>query len=220
MLHELLKIWFELVHAWGYTGVVVLMAMESSVLPVPSEVVIPPAAFWAATDGHSMTFIGVIIAGTAGSYIGSVVNYALSSWIGMPLLTRYGKYVLLPPKKLKLAQAWVRRYGSFGIFTARLLPIVRHLISIPAGALRMSFGAFSVATIVGAAIWCTVLAWFGRSILGSSPELLNSPDQMVDVIKEKMLWFVGAVVVMAALYGVIVWFKSRSNHSVSTTSQK
>src|SRR6478609_11922956 len=127
MLHGLFQIWFQWVDQWGYFGVFVLMAMESSIIPVPSEVVMPPAAFWAAQG--RMDFWGVVLAGTLGSYVGSVASYFGAQLIGQPVLKRYGKYVLLPAEKLELAQTWVRQYGVAGIFVARLLPVVRHLIS-------------------------------------------------------------------------------------------
>src|SRR3954451_13678007 len=104
MFHEMLKIWFQWVEQWGYTGVFVLMAMESSIIPVPSEIVMPPAAFWAAQG--RMSFAGVVIAGTAGSYFGSILSYWISGWVGQPLLHKYGKYFLLPPEKLTLAEKW------------------------------------------------------------------------------------------------------------------
>ena len=96
-----------------------------------------------------------------------------------------------------------------GIFTARLLPVVRHLISIPAGVLRMPFGAFATATFVGSALWCWVLSWFGKQVIGGSPELLQSPEMMMAVIKAKLVWFVVAVVIFAALYVGVMVFKKR-----------
>ncbi|HLE00626.1 MAG TPA: DedA family protein [Bdellovibrionota bacterium] len=206
MLHEWMRIWFSWVENWGYTGVFVLMAMESSIIPVPSEVVMPPAAFWAAQG--KMSFSGVVLAGTLGSYFGSAISYWISQWLGLPLLKRYGKYVLLPEDKLELAQDWVLKFGMPGIFVARLLPVVRHLISIPAGILRMPFGKFSLVTIVGAGLWCWVLAWFGQEVIGNRPELIQSPEAMVAVMKEKLHWFVAAVLAMAVLYGVVLWFKT------------
>lgn len=207
MLHEWITTWFGWVEAWGYVGVFVLMAMESSIIPVPSEVVIPPAAFWAAQG--RMTLSGVVLAGTLGSLTGSVINYGFARWLGQPVVIRYGKYVLMPPDKLLMAESWVAKFGAPGIFLARLLPVVRHLISIPAGVLKMPFGRFCVATTLGAALWCAVLAWFGQEVIGASPELLQSPEAMIHVLKEKLHWFVLAVVVLAAAYGAVVWFKRR-----------
>ncbi|MGZ3687546.1 MAG: DedA family protein [Bdellovibrionota bacterium] len=208
MLHELLKTWFTWVDAWGYTGVFVLMAMESSIIPVPSEIVIPPAAFWAAQG--RMSLAGVVLAGTAGSYFGSLANYWISRWIGQPLVHRYGKFVLLPPKKLTMAEDWVTQFGAPGIFLARLLPVVRHLISIPAGVFKMDFRKFSLATVVGAGLWCSVLAWFGQEVIGSRPDLLQSPEAMMTVMKAKLHWFVGAVVALGLAYGFVVAFRKKS----------
>lgn len=209
MFHELVRMWFGWVENWGYWGVFLLMAMESTIIPVPSEIVMPPAAFWAAQG--KMSFMGVVLAGTAGSYIGSAINYWVSQWIGLPFLNRYGKYFLVKPDKLAMAHDWVMQYGVGGIFIARLLPVVRHLISIPAGILKMPFGAFSLATIVGSGLWCAILSWFGQQVIGGHPELLQSPEAMAKVIKEKLLWFVVAVVLMGVLYGFVTWRKKKQS---------
>lgn len=207
MLHELLKVWFQWVEQWGYVGVFLLMALESSIVPVPSEVVMPPAAFWAAQG--RMDFTGVVLAGTLGSLFGSVVSYWASAWIGLPVIHRYGKYFLLPPDKISMAERWVNRFGMPGVFLARLLPVVRHLISIPAGVFRLGFGKFSLVTTLGAGLWCWVLAWFGRETLGAHPELLQSPEAMVAAIKDKLHWFVAGVALLALLYVAVVIFKRK-----------
>jgi len=207
MLHELLKTWFHWVEVWGYTGVVALMALESSIVPVPSEVVIPPAAFWA-VQGR-MNFWGVIVAGTFGSWLGSAISYWVSRAVGMPFLERFGRYILMPPAKIHMASNWVQHYGAMGIFLARLLPVVRHLISIPAGVLKMPFGTFSLYTIAGAGLWCTVLAWFGAKVLGDQPQLLQSPEAMVSAIKAKLIWFILGAVGFALLYAAMIYFRGR-----------
>ena len=163
-MHAWIVIWFGLVRDWGYPGIVLLMAMESSVIPLPSEVVIPPAAYWAAQGKYS--FWGVILAGTVGSYLGAAVMYWASRWIGRPLVVRYGKYFFIPESKLLRAERWLARYEAGGIFFARLLPVVRHLIGIPAGIVRMNFKTYSLMTIAGSALWCSVLAWFGAEVIG------------------------------------------------------
>lgn len=218
MLHSLIRIWFDWLNQWGYLGVFIIMAMESSIIPVPSELVMPPAAFWAAKGRMSMA--GVILAGTAGSYFGSVVSYFGAQWLGLPLLKKYGKYILLPPKKIELAHDWAMQYGSFGIFWARLVPVLRHLISMPAGIFKMPFLSFSLMTILGAGIWCSILAWFGQEVLGRNPELLESPEAMVHVIKSKLYIFVGAMFVIGGLY---LWItlshkKSRSKKATATST--
>jgi membrane protein DedA with SNARE-associated domain len=207
MLHALIKTWFHWVEAWGYLGVFLLMALESSIVPVPSEVVMPPAAFWAAQG--RMSLAGVILAGTAGSWFGSAASYWVSRWVGLPVLQRFGRYVLIGPDKLAIGEQWVVRWGIPGIFLARLLPVVRHLISIPAGLLRMPFLRFSVVTTAGAGLWCAVLSWFGQAVLGDQPQLLESPEQMVAVIKAKLVWFVAAVLGFGLLYVAMVALRDR-----------
>ncbi len=207
MLHEWLRIWFQWVELWGYGGVFILMAMESSIIPVPSEIVMPPAAFWAAQG--RMSFVGVVLAGTAGSYFGSLVSYWASRWIGEAFVTRYGKRVGFSEEKLAFAGMWVQQFGAVGVFIARLLPVVRHLISIPAGFLKMPFTAFSMTTVLGAGLWCFVLAWMGQEAIGSNPEILQSPEAMMSVIKAKMHWFLGGVILVALLYLVLLSMKKR-----------
>jgi membrane protein DedA with SNARE-associated domain len=206
-MHELVVTWFTWVRDWGYLGVVLLMAMESSILPVPSELVIPPAAYWA-SQGR-MSLWGVVLAGTAGSWIGAAVMYVASRWLGRPLVLRYGRYVFCPPEKLERAERFLERYELGGVFFARLLPVVRHLIGIPAGIVRMRFLPYSLMTVVGSAVWCAVLAWFGHRVLGERPDLMQDPDAMVHVLKEKSLWIVGAVVLLFGLYVLMVRLTSR-----------
>ena len=197
-MHHLLEIWSGWVLHGGYIGIIVLMAMESSIFPVPSEVVIPPAAFLAA-QGH-LNFWGVIIAGTVGSYLGATITYWISRAIGRPLIIRYGRFFLLNPEKLERAETWLSRYETSGVFFARLLPVVRHLISIPAGIVRMNFAAFSTATITGSAVWCSVLAYLGLQAFRKEPELLSNPEAMVHFIKTQSHWIVILVIVFALLY--------------------
>ena len=207
-MHQLLSVWFHWVDAWGYAGVFILMALESSIVPVPSEVVMPPAAFWAAQG--RMNFGLVVLTGTLGSYAGSVANYFFFKWVGLPAAKKYGKLALISPEKLDTAEKWVRSYGAPGVFIARLLPVIRHLISIPAGILEMPFRAFSIATITGAGVWCFVLAWFGQEVLGARPDLLDSPEAMISAMKAKLMFFVAAAALFAVLYVCFVVIKRRA----------
>lgn len=206
-MHQFLEIWFGWVLHWGYLGIILLMAMESSILPVPSEVVIPPAAFLAA-QGH-LSFTGVVLAGTLGSYLGSAVTYWVSRAIGRPLVIRYGKYFLLSADKINRAEVWLARYEAGGIFFARLLPVIRHLISIPAGIVRMNFGVFSAVTIVGSAIWCYILGLLGDKAYRLRPDLISNPDAMVAFIKSQSLWIILIVAVFAVLYFVMMRLSAR-----------
>lgn len=201
MLHDLFATWMLLTKEWGYAGVFVMMAIESTVFPLPSEVIVPPAAYWA-HQGH-FSFWGVVIAATLGSWAGSALSYAVARAAGRPLILKYGKYVFVPEKKWLLAEEWINHYSVVGVFFARLLPVVRHLVSLPAGAARMSFRAFSLSTLLGSFLWSWVLAYFGKSVLGDHPNLLTEPDALVHVLKEKLLWFVAAAAVLLTLYIVV-----------------
>jgi len=197
-LHSMFATWMQLTLDWGYTGVFTLMAIESTVFPLPSEVVVPPAAYWA-RQGH-MNFWGVVLAATLGSWAGSALSYLVARRLGRPLILKYGRYLFVPEKKWLLAEQWINRYSAAGIFFARLLPVVRHLVSLPAGAARMSFPVFTLMTLLGSAVWSTVLAWFGAQVLGDQPDLLKDPDALVHVLKDKLVWFVAAAGILFALY--------------------
>lgn len=201
MVHALFVQWFTLSRQWGYAGVFVLMAIESTVLPIPSEVVVPPAAYWA--QQGEMSFWGVVFAATFGSWAGSALSYLFAARIGRPFLLRYGKYFLVPEPRWLLAERWIQRYSAGGIFFARLLPVVRHLVSLPAGAARIPFGLFSAMTLTGSFLWSLVLAWFGAQVLADQPDLLTDPDALVRVLKAKLLWFVGAAVALLAAYVLV-----------------
>src|ERR1700733_7953901 len=146
------------------------MALESTIVPIPSEVIIPPAAYLAHTQGQ-FSFAGVVLSGTAGSLVGGCGMYWASRLLGHPLVGRLGRYVGLGQAKLELAERWCPRHGPPGVFFARLLPVIRHLIGIPTGILRMSFRRYAIATLGGSLIWCGVLAWLGTAV-GQHPDLL------------------------------------------------
>ena len=143
----------------GYPGILVLMAIESSILPLPSELVMPPAGYLAAKGQmNSVLAVGV---GTLGSVIGALVNYGLALFVGEPLLRKYGKYVLVSARSLDRTEAFFRRHGEISTLIGRLLPVVRHLISIPAGVSRMNLGRFIFFTALGAGLWCAILTYLG-----------------------------------------------------------
>lgn len=203
MFHEFVNACMQYVEAWGYWGVVVFMAMESSIIPVPSEVVVPPAAIVASQEGASMSFWGVVLAGTVGSYIGSVVMYVCALLLGRPLVLRFGKYFFMPPHKVEKAELFMQKYSSAGIFFARFLPVIRHLISIPAGMARVNFLTFSLATIVGSAIWCWVLAWFGDKVGSEHPGIMESPEALIEAVKAESHLVVLGVVLLMVLYAIM-----------------
>ena len=202
MLHDLMLSWFHWVETGGYFAIVVLMAMESSIFPVPSEIVMPPAAFLAA-QGKLNIYL-VVLAGTAGSYLGSAITYWIARTWGRPLILKYGKYVFCPPEKVEMAERFLQRYQAGGIFFARLLPVIRHLISIPAGIIRMPFGVFSAITIVGSLIWCSILSWYGVGVAERNPTLMEDPDALVHFIKAESIWLIAGIAILCALYVLVL----------------
>jgi membrane protein DedA with SNARE-associated domain len=180
----------------GYWLVGLLMAMESSILPVPSEFVIPPAAYLAHTRG-TFTLTGIVIAGTIGSWVGASVMYWSADLLGRPLLMRYGRYVAITPEKIEKAEAWSSHYGGVGVFISRLLPVIRHLIGIPAGIVRMHYGWFSLATVIGSALWCSVLCWVGVTA-GQDQQLMQGSLHRIS------LWVGGLMLFLGVLYYVFV----------------
>jgi len=189
--------WYQgALDAGGYWLVGALMLMESTIFPLPSELVIPFAAHQARSTGK-LSVAGVIIAGTIGSWLGATIMYWASRWAGRPLALRYGRYVLVPEEKIHAAERWARRFGSAGVFVARLLPVVRHLIGIPMGIVKMDFRLYSVFTLLGSALWCCVLAWLGLKV-GSDEKVLKGD------IHQITLWVIAVLAVLVAMYYFLV----------------
>jgi membrane protein DedA with SNARE-associated domain len=215
MLHDLMVSWFEFVERWRYLGVFTMMALESTVVPIPSEIIMPPAAYWA--QQGKMNIWGVILAGGLGSTFGSSLCYWLTYTAGRAFVARWGKYFLLPPARLELAERWLAQYALGGIFFARLLPVVRHLIGFPAGLMRIPFGAFVGITFVGSTLWCGILSWFGARTIGRRPDLLTDPSALSHVIKEDLIGFVLLVVGLGAGWLFVKWFGSRGSAAPEAT---
>ena len=145
----------------------------------------------------------MVVAAALGSWAGAALSYGVARAVGRPLILRYGAYVLVPEAKWLLAERWIQRYALGGVFFARLLPVLRHLVSLPAGVARMPFRRFSLVTLAGSFIWSWVLAYFGAQVLGSEPDLIADPQALGRVLKHKLLWFVAAAALMAALTLVV-----------------
>ena len=163
----------------GYPVLFILMALESMIAPVPSEAVMPFAGFLV-VNGR-FTLLGVIVVSALASLLGSLISYWIGIFGGRRFILRYGKYLLLDEEHLEWTEKWFTKHGEKTIFISRFIPIVRHLISIPAGIGKMNLRRFMFYTITGAAIWNTFLAWLGIK-LKERWELVHNYSSQIDII--------------------------------------
>ena len=168
-MHAVVGWLLQTIGAMGYPGIFLLMALESSVIPIPSEMVMPPAGYLAQQGQMNMAV--AILCGTAGSLMGAYLNYFAAHYLGRPLLLKYGRYVLITEEKFAKVENFFLRHGEVSTFIGRLLPVVRHLISLPAGLAGMNHLKFSLYTLLGAGLWVTVLTCIGY-VIGSNQELI------------------------------------------------
>ena len=200
MLERLIDWLLQTLLDLGYPGIVALMAMESSILPVPSELVMPPAGYWAAKG--QMSFAVALLCGVLGSIIGALANYYGAQLIGRPLIQRYGKYVFLSEKNLQRSERFFAEHGEISTLIGRLFPVIRHLISIPAGLHQMPLPKFILYTAAGAAVWCAILTWIGY-FLGQHEGALRSEE-----IHRYVTWALFALIPLS-LAAVLVYVLRR-----------
>ena len=193
MLHAAINWLLATILKFGYPGIFLLMAMESSIIPIPSELVMPPAGYWAA-EGKMNVWLA-ILCGTVGSLVGAYANYFAAHYLGRPLVLKYGKYVGISEEKFAKVESFFHKHGEISTFIGRLLPVVRHLISLPAGLAGMNHAKFSLYTLLGAGIWCAVLAGIGY-VIGENQEL---------IVKYSHQAVIGVVVFSVVLIAVYVW---------------
>jgi membrane protein DedA with SNARE-associated domain len=196
MLKELIDWYLASLEAGGYPLIALLMAIESSIIPLPSELVVPPAALLAHQKG-TFSMVGIVLAGALGSWVGATAMYWAARLAGRPLVLRYGRYLFVPPAKVEAAEIWARRFGSLGIFFSRLLPVVRHLIGIPAGIVRLDYRLYSLYTLLGSALWCAVLCWVGVAA-GRDEQLMQGQLHRIT------LWAVAAFGIIGLMYYFLV----------------
>ena len=192
-MHELINWLVMTIGALGYPGIFILMAMESSVIPLPSELVMPPAGYLAQQGQMHMAV--AILCGTTGSLVGAYANYLAAHYLGRPLILKYGKYVWITEEKFAKVETFFKNHGEISTFIGRLLPVVRHLISLPAGLAGMSRVKFSLYTVAGAGIWVTVLTYIGYFIGAERELIMQYSHQAV----------IGAVTLSVVIIAVYVW---------------
>jgi membrane protein DedA with SNARE-associated domain len=193
MLNKLMAWYLAKLSTGGYPLILLLMTIESSIVPLPSELIIPPAAHLAYTHQAGLSLVGIVVAGTLGSWLGATAMYWVSRVAGRPLALRYGRWVMISAEKVEGAERWAAHYGSMGIFISRLLPVVRHLIGIPAGIVRMDYRLFSIYTVLGSAVWCGVLSYVGIR-MGEDQKLMRGEAHRISI------WLGGAVLVLGGMY--------------------
>ena len=192
-MHELVSWLVTTIGALGYPGIFLLMAMESSVIPIPSEIVMPPAGYLAQQGQMNMAV--AILCGTVGSLVGAYANYFAAHYLGRPLVLKYGKYVWITEEKFARVETFFKNHGEVSTFIGRLLPVVRHLISLPAGLAGMNHVKFSLYTLLGAGLWVTILTYIGYFI-GANQDL---------IMKYSHQALIGAVVLSVVIAAVYVW---------------
>jgi len=197
----------ETVGALGYPGIFVLMAVESSFIPFPSEVVMIPAGYLAK---QGQMHIGLaIVSGVAGSVVGAWVNYAIAATLGRKAFLKYGHWFLVSSEKFEKAERFLLAHGEISTFVGRLIPVVRQYISFPAGLARMPLWRFSLWTGLGAGFWVTVLALIGYAV-GGNEELVRQWSQTAT------LWVLGGCAVLIWIY--VKWNRRKARRSASPLS--
>lgn len=193
--------------ALGYSGIVVLMLLESTFFPIPSEIIMIPAGVLAARGNIDPG--AAVACGVVGSWLGALINYYLAVWLGRPFLLAYGKYVLIPPHRLEKVESFFRRHGEISTFVGRLIPGVRHWISFPAGLAGMNMGRFLLFTGLGAGIWSTILVaigyWAGKEMRDFS---LAETQRLWGRYAAEITW--GLVLFCLVIIGLyIVWYRRK-----------
>jgi len=199
LLDAVIRFVSDAIGALGYGGVAALMTIESALIPLPSEIIMPFAGFLVAEGRFSL--LGVTLAGALGNLVGGAVAYALGCFGGRPLLDRYGHYLLIRRHELDLADRFFQRWGGGTVFVGRMLPIVRTYISLPAGIARMNFGLFCLLTFVGSIPWCYALAFAGMK-LGENWEHIRAYTHWLD-------WAAFAALVVWVLWLLVSWLRRR-----------
>jgi membrane protein DedA with SNARE-associated domain len=206
MMQSLIAWSVQLVSLLGYPGIVFLMFLESSFFPFPSELVMPQAGYLASQGRMNLAL--VIVMGVIGSWLGALLNYFLALRLGRPFFLKYGKYFFCPPDKFLKVERFFVTHGEIGTFTGRLIPVVRHLISIPAGLAHMKMSHFLLYTGVGSAIWVSILAVIGY-VAGENVELIKKYSHQATIC----VVFVCVLIVL-----VYVWWHQRKKRAAAGQS--
>ena len=199
-----IELWYE--KNMNYGSITVLMAIESSFIPFPSEIVIPPAAYIASKPGSKLNIILIVIFGSLGALIGAYINYFLALWLGRPLMykladSKVGKMLLLSSAKIQKAENYFNEHGNISTFIGRLIPGIRQLISLPAGLARMNLMSFTLFTALGATTWNIVLALLGYIAHGQA--------DLIEKYNKELSYIILAIVGLVALFYIFKYVRKR-----------
>jgi membrane protein DedA with SNARE-associated domain len=214
MLEQFLSWLVDTIGRLGYPGIVVLMAIESSVVPLPSELVMPPAGYLAALGRMN----AALALGSAvfGGLLGSYANYWVASRLGRWVFVRYGRWVLVSERSLERSERFFARHGPIAVFVARLFPVLRHLVSIPAGIARMPLGLFFLYTGAGAGIWAAILMGIGW-VIGKEGRALSR--EMVTAYSHRaVLILIPVVALLIAAY--VLWHRRQKARAAAPEAGK
>lgn len=204
MLEQIVTWVTDTVLRLGYPGITILMMIESSAIPFPSEIIMAPAGYNVAHG--RMSFFWVMVAGVSGSVIGALINYSIAHWLD-GWLRRHGRWLLIKPASLDRAEAFFRRHGEIGTFIGRLVPVVRQLISIPAGLAGMRLERFVAFTALGAGIWCFILTYIGY-VVGQHSDLLLEAE-VHRRVGGVLLFLLPGLVVLGGMYALVYRWRSK-----------
>jgi membrane protein DedA with SNARE-associated domain len=209
VLQEFARFVQEIVVSMGYTGLFVLIVLESTMIPIPSLLVMPFAGFLAAQGHFSLPVI--LILNTVGALTGSGLSYWLGAAGGKPLLLKYGKYVMVRPKDIEKTEAYFAKHGTWTILIGRFLPVIRHIISIPAGIARMPLVPFFTLTGLGASLWGGGLMVVGY-VLGARWKEIEAKVKSVDLV------FAFAIVIAIVGGALYFYFRRRKERAAATAT--
>jgi membrane protein DedA with SNARE-associated domain len=187
----------KIISVGGYLGITALMLLESACLPIPSEIIMPFSGYLVTTGRFS--WFWVIILGTVGNLLGSLVAYGVGIYGGRPFIEKYGKYIFIRKEELNNTQRFFEKYGNLSIFFSRLLPVIRTFISLPAGIARMHFGKFCLYTFIGSLGWSVLLTFLGV--------FLGENWKIIEIYFRKFDWLIGILLVVGIIYFLYKKFK-------------
>jgi membrane protein DedA with SNARE-associated domain len=197
ILNNLIEFIISTISSSGYIGIFLLMIAESALIPIPSEVIMPFSGYLVSSGKFNVIY--VIIAGSIGNLIGSLVAYYIGFKLGREFILKYGKYVLLRKSHLELTESYFKKYGDRSTFISRMLPAIRTYISLPAGVAKMNLKKFVTYTLIGSIIWNSALTYIGIQLGQEWKNILHYSD------------YFDAVVIIGVIVAIVIFFRSRRN---------